>query len=546
MLRLARPYAPMIAICAVLGALGGLSVAGLLALVNRGLYATDGLSGELLLSFAGLCILALVGSIGSDIGSNIVGQRIIAALRKALAGQILAAPIEALERYRSHRLIPVLTHDVDTVSDFAFVLPAFVVSATVSLGCLIYLAILSLPMFLVVALAILVGVAVQAWAQVRGIIGFYDARDGEDRLQKHYRAIAEGAKELRIHRGRRRTYAGQLGATVDWICAKQIHAIVLFVSARAFGTALFFVVIGLTLALRQLVWPEIELATVSGFVLVLLYMRGPVEQIIGALPSIGRTVVALRRINDLTAQFSNPEKGLVASLDPALSADTPGKSIRSITLKKACYAFPASGEVPPFVLGPIDLTVRSGEILFIVGENGSGKTTLIKLLLALYEPASGELLLDGERVTPDTRDAYRQLFTTVFSDYYLFEDLVAADTDVPVEASRYLERLEVAHKVSVTDGVLSTTDLSTGQRKRLALLNAWLEDRPVLVFDEWAADQDPTFRGIFYRELLPDLQKLGKTIIVISHDDRYIDAADRVVRIAGGRIAAEAPAALVP
>lgn len=549
LLRLLRPYAPLIAVCALLGAIGGLSVAGLLAVVNQGLHAGPGEGDRLLLAFLGLCVLVLVGSIGSDIGSNYVGQRLIAALRKALAAKILAAPIDALERYRSHRLIPVLTHDIDTISDFAFIASTFAVSLTVAFGCLIYLAILSPPMFAVVAVAILLGLAVQAYAQVRGVTGFHEARDGEDRLQKQYRAIAEGAKELRINRDRRRrVFSEQLTATIDWIRDKQIRAITLYVSARAFGTALFFVVIGLMLALRHLVWTDIDAATASGFVLVLLYMRGPVDLIIGALPAIGRTTVALRRVADLSREFSSPEPNLLASLETPDGAPAPGGKPRigSIGLRGACYAFPAVGDAPPFVLGPIDLTIREGEIVFIVGENGSGKTTLIKLLLALYEPAGGTVLLDGEPVTAETRDAYRQLFTTVFTDYYLFEDLIGADTIVPAEAERYLERLEVSHKVAVRDGTLTTTDLSTGQRKRLALLNAWIEGRPVLVFDEWAADQDPTFRRIFYAELLPDLKRLGKTIVVISHDDRYFDAADRIVRIEAGRIAApsEALAAL--
>ena len=541
---LLRPYAPLMAACAVLGAIGGSSVAGLLAVVNQGLHAGPDEGSRLLLAFIGLCVLVLIGSIGSDVGANWVGQRIIAALRKALAAKILVAPIDSLERYRSHRLIPVLTHDIDTISDFAFIFSTFAVSLTVALGCLIYLAILSPPMFAVTALAVLLGLAAQAYAQVKGVVGFHEARDGEDRLQKQYRAIAEGAKELRINRERRRRiFAEQLTATIDWICGKQIRAITLYVSARAFGTALFFVVIGLMLALRHLVWTDMDMATASGFVLVLLYMRGPVDLIIGTLPAIGRTGVALRRVADLSAQFSTPEPNLLASLDDGQAALPRPRQIRSIALRGASYAFPAVGEAAPFVLGPIDLTIRQGEIVFIVGENGSGKTTLIKLLLALYEPASGAVLLDGEPVTPQTRDAYRQLFTTVFSDYYLFEDLVGADTIVPAEAERYLERLEVAHKVAVRDGMLTTTDLSTGQRKRLALLNAWIEDRPVLVFDEWAADQDPTFRRIFYAELLPDLRRLGKTIVVISHDDRYFDAADRVVRIASGRVVAEPEAA---
>jgi putative ATP-binding cassette transporter len=131
------------------------------------------------------------------------------------------------------------------------------------------------------------------------------------------------------------------------------------------------------------------------------------------------------------------------------------------------------------------------------------------------------------------------MFTTIFADYYLFDELVQSDKALPDDANQYLERMEIAHKVSIRDGAFTTTDLSTGQRKRLALINAWLDERPVLVFDEWAADQDPTFRRVFYTELLPDLKRLGKTIIVISHDDRYFDIADQLVRMEAGRVITE-------
>ncbi|MET0124471.1 MAG: ATP-binding cassette domain-containing protein, partial [Pseudomonas caspiana] len=159
--------------------------------------------------------------------------------------------------------------------------------------------------------------------------------------------------------------------------------------------------------------------------------------------------------------------------------------------------------------------------------------------LGLYAPQTGEISLNGQAVNAQTRDDYRQLFTTIFADYYLFDDVIQGDTQIPEDATRYLKRLEIDHKVSVRDGAFTTTDLSTGQRKRLALVSAWLEERPVLVFDEWAADQDPTFRRIFYTELLPDLKRLGKTIIVISHDDRYFDVADQIVRMRAGSVVTE-------
>jgi putative ATP-binding cassette transporter len=535
-LHLLRPYWQIVLGGTVLGVVGGASVAGLLAVVNRGLYATQDDLAMLLFAFAGLCVLILIGSIGADISANYVGQRIIAELRKSLAAKILAAPIDQLEIYRTHRLIPVLTQDVDTISDFAFFFSSFFVSLVITFGCMVYLAVLSWPLFLITGLVIILGSLAHAFARTRGVKGFNAARDSEDELQKHYRAIAEGAKELRLNRRRRqRVYVEQLQRTVDRISAVQIKSINLFVTARALGTMLFFVVIGVALTLRPFLWPDSPAAVSSGFVLVLLYMRGPIDQVIGILPSLGRAQVAMRRIAELSEQFSTPERDLLSA--PSTAPDG-SSSIESIELRGVSYGFRAVPGSAPFVLGPIDLHVRQGDIVFIVGENGSGKTTLIKLLLGLYAPQSGTLLRDGLPVETETRDDYRQLFTTIFSDYYLFEDLLQGAGMVPDAAECYLQRLEVAHKVSVENGVFTTTDLSTGQRKRLALMNAWLEERPILVFDEWAADQDPAFRHIFYTELLPDLKRMGKTIIVISHDDRYFGVADYLVRLRHGKIVA--------
>ena len=534
LLSLLKPYRPIVISSITLGIVGGLSVTALLATVNRGLHSADGMGTGVVLAFAGLCLLALLSSIGADIGTNFVGQKVIAKLRKDLGAKVLAAPIEQIERYRTHRLIPVLTHDVDTISDFAFAFAPLAISTTVILGCLGYLAVLSWPIFLMTLLAIGIGSAVQYVAQSKGIKGFYAARDAEDNLQKHYSAIAEGAKELRIHRPRRHAmHTRNIQGTADKICDTHIRSINIFVIAKSLGSMLFFVVIGLALTLQQF-WPSSDPAVMSGFVLVLLYMKGPLENLIGNLPIISRAQIAFRRIADLSERFSSPE--------PHLLLDDADKSVpvmKHLELRNVQYAFPPVEGSEPFKLGPVNLSIEPGEILFIVGENGCGKTTLIKLLLGLYTPQQGEIRLNGLPVDALGLDDYRQMFTTIFADYFLFDDLVQNDKALPDDATQYLERLEIAHKVSVRDGAFTTTDLSTGQRKRLALVNAWLDERPVLVFDEWAADQDPTFRRIFYTELLPDLKRLGKTIIVISHDDRYFDVADQLVRMQAGRVITE-------
>lgn len=271
--------------------------------------------------------------------------------------------------------------------------------------------------------------------------------------------------------------------------------------------------------------------------IVLLYVKGPVAQLAGAIPAFDQARISFRRIAELSAQLDRRDSNI--SVAPAPEMFPASEAIRSIELRGVSYAFSTRAGAEPFILGPVDLTINAGEFLFIVGDNGSGKTTLIKLLLGLYAPDRGSVVLDGVPVTRETRDDYRQIFTTIFSDYYLFDDLVYGV--LPSEAQPHLERLGIAHKVRIEGGGFSTTDLSGGQRKRLALVHAYLEGRPVIVTDEWAADQDPEFRRTFYEELLPDLKAQGKTLIVVSHDDRYFEVADRVIQMKDGRIVQDRP-----
>jgi putative ATP-binding cassette transporter len=190
-----------------------------------------------------------------------------------------------------------------------------------------------------------------------------------------------------------------------------------------------------------------------------------------------------------------------------------------------------------FTLGPVDLEFRPGELVFITGGNGSGKTTLLKLITALYVPEVGEIRMDGEPISDKNVDAFRQQFSVVFSDFHLFESILGIDKpELDAKALHYLKQLHLENKVRYNDGNFSTTALSQGQRKRLALLTAYLEDRSIYIFDEWAADQDPHFKQIFYYELLPALKARGKTVLVITHDDRYFRIADRLIKLENGKL----------
>jgi putative ATP-binding cassette transporter len=247
---------------------------------------------------------------------------------------------------------------------------------------------------------------------------------------------------------------------------------------------------------------------------------------------LGNAEVALKKVESLglSLEASAVEK-------EALLGQKASPEWRSIELAGVAHSYRRENTQGDFTLGPIDLNIKPGELVFLTGGNGSGKTTLAKLITGLYAPESGTIYLDGKAVTDESRDEYRQYFSMVFTDFFLFDTLLGLESPtIDEKAQGYLEKLELDHKITVRDGVLSSTDLSQGQRKRLALLTAYLEDRPIYVFDEWAADQDPVFKEVFYRHLLPELKAKGKTVLAITHDDRYYSLADRVVKLYYGKL----------
>lgn len=270
--------------------------------------------------------------------------------------------------------------------------------------------------------------------------------------------------------------------------------------------------------------------TLSGFILTFTYLMLPMDNIISNLPQISKANVALQKIESLGLSLAS--RAEVSTVPPKFKS-----SWQSLQIKGVSHTYYTDKEDSSFILGPIDLKLSPQELVFIVGGNGSGKSTLAKLITGLYIPENGEILLDGEVINEQNREWYRQHFSVVFSDFYLFDELLGIEnSDLDIQATKYLKQLQLDHKVKVENGKLSTTSLSQGQRKRLALLTALLEDRPIYLFDEWAADQDPLFKEIFYTQLLAEMRAKGKTVIAISHDDRYFHLADRVIKLDYGKI----------
>jgi putative ATP-binding cassette transporter len=297
---------------------------------------------------------------------------------------------------------------------------------------------------------------------------------------------------------------------------------------------IFFIVIGfITFVLPQ--YTVIEQETLVGYVLVFLFLQGPLEVIMSSAPELAKTMVSLKKIKTLGLNLNATEENQHPTLIEKTRIET--DYANTIELKQVKHSYYRETEDSHFELGPIDLSFKRGEVVFLIGGNGSGKTTLAKLLLGLYQPSHGEIVVDGRVIDEASYDNYRQLFSAVFVDFYLFDELLGFHgVDLDKQAQEYINKLQLGHKVTVEKGRLSTTNLSQGQRKRLTLLAAYLEDRQFYVFDEWAADQDPEFKRFFYTDILSDLKERGKTVLVISHDEQFFHVADRYIKMDFGQV----------
>ncbi|MFX1737704.1 cyclic peptide export ABC transporter [Paraburkholderia sp. A1RI_3L] len=513
---------------------GGLGNAALLALVNQALSAAPEQLTRLGWQFLAVGVVVVATRTLAQSLFMWLGQKAKATLRMRTIRRIGEASYPHLEKQGAARSLAVLTQDLDTIVVFFVSLPSLAMQSAVIVGCLVYLGYLSWLILAVAVVSIVLGMAGFRYAHTRAMFHLRSSRKREDDLVKHFRALFDGAKELKLHRERKRAFIDDtLETNVEAVRVQRTRGYMLYAAASSWGNCILFAFIGLTLFVfaRHM---HVDAHVMSGYAIVFVYMIMPIEAVLSAIPNLSSARVALERIEQVSAELP-PEK----SLAPAAV-----KPFATIALQGATHRYFREKENEVFTLGPIDLAFRPGEVVFLIGGNGSGKTTLAKMLVGLYVPESGHVLLDGSPVEEAQRDLYRQQFSVVFSDFFLFENLLGLPQQgLDALAQQLLEELQLAHKVRVEDGVFSTLQLSQGQRKRLALLVAYLEDRPFYVFDEWAADQDPLFKDVFYRRLLPGLKAKGKTVLVITHDDRYFSLADRFIKLDFGRIVEEGPGA---
>ena len=528
----------LLLLAVVTGLIGGLSAAAMIATLGKGIVSVGQLP-TLAAMFFGLCLVNLLAKTCSELALLQMTQFVVVRMRISLGQKVLSAPLKDLQKIGKSELLTILTHDIDTFAQAAQLLPFIIGNAVVIIACLSYMAWLSWQTFIIFTVCLFVCLAVYRFAERYPARQMREVRERLNVLHLNLRGLIEGVKELQLNAARGSTFLHQVVAPSAVEFKNQfLRSMMGYTLLMNGGAMSFYLVIGMLVFGSPLLLPE-QSGVLATITIVLLYLIQPIVNTVMAIPNLRQAEIALKKIQRVDSELG---------VEPAKPADNPFAVQSSLVLEMhgVYHSYSSEAADERFNLGPIDLTIGQGEIVFIVGGNGSGKTTLAMLLLGLYTPEAGSIRLNGVVVTEANLEQYRQYFSAVFCDFHLFEQILLGDDgSMTAQAMRYVSLFGMAAKVKVHDGKFSTVDLSTGQRKRLALISSYLEDRPIYLFDEWACDQDPEFKRVFYAELLPDLKARGKTVLAITHDDAYFGFADRILKLEDGMCREPYPGKLV-
>lgn len=540
-----RNEIPLITVLSVLSGLAGTAV---VFIVTTAFFST--VSVGYLLYYFGLAFLLSTG------GRRIVQAKMINIvnnialdLRIDLINKIFSTRYQQFEKIQDGRIFTTLNGDTGVLANSAGLIIEFITSVITSISAFIYMTTISVTSTLVVLVSIAFLILYYRTVAKKSRVYMEEARDVANVYMGLLNSLIGGFKELCIHRRKKYEFREDLVNSTRENCVKSIMASIKFLNANVIGNSIFTIILGiLSIVISRLV-TGVNVVTLISFVIVILYLLGPIRVILNAIPRLTGVKVAWDRIKGFVKSLDvggkgDPVKEFINNLDRAEKEDIINfkeiqdlpKVVENLKVEGICFRYEPTDEETDnvFSLGPIDLEVNRGEVLFIIGGNGSGKTTLAKLITGLYKPDEGIVKVNGK---PLDISKVGEFFSTIYSNYHLFKKLYNVDFNKKRnDIQEYLKLLLLEKKVDIKNGQYTTLNLSGGQRKRLALFQCYMEDRPIYLFDELAANQDPEFRRFFYRELLVNMKKQGKIVIAITHDDHYFDVADKVIKLDMGKI----------
>ncbi|MDP3718273.1 MAG: cyclic peptide export ABC transporter [Acidobacteriota bacterium] len=533
----ARSEVPLHRVMAV-ASLSGLANATLIAVINSAAHevAADGLNTQKFFLFLiAITIYVLTQRYILQV-STIEVEKIIAKIRISLSDRIRRADLHAMETLGRAQLYASLNNDTLTISRATA--PMIIASqgallVVFSLGYIWYLE----PTAFALTLAIVaIGIALHFKNKKQLAYELAESSAKENELFDVVTHLLDGFKEVKLNSARNRDlYEHLRGIAVDAAELKTRSGI-RYAHYYLFTQVMFL----LLLAAMVFILPElsanlVEPDQVTSITAAVLFIIGPLTTVVASVPVFRTATHAVQNMANLEAALDRAQQ---LARDPDNGEVVTPPDFHTIEVRGVTFSHRDKAGRPLFTLGPVSCTITRGETILTVGGNGSGKSTFFKLLTGLYYPDTGTILIDGVDVKTIGDRRYRELFSAVFTDYHLFTRLYGLNQVDDRRVDELLRLMQLEGKTAWRDGRFVNQELSTGQKKRLALIVSLLEDKPIYVFDEWAADQDPAFRKFFYDTLLPDLKAQGKTVIAATHDDRYFYAGDRVLKMEMGQFVA--------
>ena len=503
-------------------AMGGLSTTSILAAINAGAQAAD--KGSVSVWGAALFIIALLLFIQAQhyilITTTAEIGAIIHKMRVRLMDYVRRSELLPLEAIGRAEIVAAITMETATLTQASNTLAFAAQNGLLIVLVTGYVAYLSLMAFALSVVIVGVGAAIFHSKTKQHAVQMREASLWDNRLYDRLSDVLDGFKEVRLNRARsdalfeHSVEVSRAAANLKIRTQSETYRRMVLLQSS------LYTLLGAVAFVVPMFGTTMEPGSVTKSITALVFIVGACAGLVQSIPIIAAANTAADRLDQLEIRLRQ-----IATLPDEMAAE-PAKRFTKIEMRDVEFRYIDKAADIAFKAGPFNFTLNSGDLVILTGGNGSGKSTFMKVLAGLYKPASGELLLDGVPVTEETYEYYRSLISAIFPDFHLFQRLYGVPDPDMAELTDLLTQFRLHDKTRLTDGEFRTVDLSSGQRKRLALIVSLFERRPILLLDEWAADQDPEFRRKFYFELLPNLHRAGRTVVAISHDDRYIEEMD--------------------
>ena len=517
--------------------ISGITNGLLLGVINRGagMVGEFSASGFLQLYYLALfvillCLLIYTKRYTLEKAAVLV-EEVLHKIRIRISDKIRHTELSFIEETGHSEIYNRLAQDTVQISQSATVVFASIQAGIMLLFTMVYVAWLTPTGFLLTVVAIGLGGWVFMLKRERIMNDLQSATEHEVHFFDALNDTLSGFKEIKLNRAKSHDLFEHQDKIATDVKVLKSRAGMNAVFVMMFSEIFFYILIATIL----FIWPYFDGADPAIIIKLtasILFIMGPLNLLFGSLPLFIKADVAVNTLRQLEQKVDAASQGFQTGEPPEHKPLT----FEHVSFKDVRFEYIDKEGVAQFKVGPINLDLRFGETVFIVGGNGSGKSTLLKLLTGLYYPGSGEITVNGELLDQDIYADYRELFAIVFTDFHLFDRLYGIQDIDSGKVKALIKEMGLASKTRFKNGAFTNTSLSTGQRKRLAYINTVLEDKQIYIFDELAADQDPGFRKHFYQVLLPRLKEQGKTVIAVTHDDKYFSTADRVLKMDEGQL----------